>query len=65
MFVPTGGITAENLASYLRLPMVFACGGSWLVAPNLIADGAYKEVTRLARESVHTVERERTPGASR
>ena len=29
-FMPTGGISASNLADYLALPHVLACGGSWL-----------------------------------
>ncbi len=30
-FIPTGGISAENLIDYLVLPGVLACGGSWMV----------------------------------
>ena len=29
--IPTGGIHAGNLADYLALPSVLACGGSWMV----------------------------------
>ncbi|MEL6487280.1 MAG: bifunctional 4-hydroxy-2-oxoglutarate aldolase/2-dehydro-3-deoxy-phosphogluconate aldolase [Pseudomonadota bacterium] len=29
-FMPTGGVSAINLAEYLALPHVLACGGSWL-----------------------------------
>ncbi|MEP7344325.1 MAG: bifunctional 4-hydroxy-2-oxoglutarate aldolase/2-dehydro-3-deoxy-phosphogluconate aldolase [Gemmatimonadaceae bacterium] len=29
-FIPTGGITVGNLASYLRFKPVIACGGSWM-----------------------------------
>ncbi|MGB5739185.1 MAG: bifunctional 4-hydroxy-2-oxoglutarate aldolase/2-dehydro-3-deoxy-phosphogluconate aldolase, partial [Woeseia sp.] len=29
-FMPTGGITPDNLADYLAIPAVLACGGSWL-----------------------------------
>jgi 2-dehydro-3-deoxyphosphogluconate aldolase / (4S)-4-hydroxy-2-oxoglutarate aldolase len=31
-FVPTGGVTAENLGAYLDLPSVLACGGTWITA---------------------------------
>ena len=31
-FVPTGGITAENVSAYLALPSVLACGGTWITA---------------------------------
>lgn len=51
-FIPTGGIDSGNLAEYLRLPCVVACGGSWMVKPSLFADGNFSEVTRLTREAV-------------
>ena len=41
-FIPTGGIHAGNLADYLALPSVLACGGSWMVIGG---DGS--ETTRL------------------
>ena len=55
-FAPTGGINAQNLADYLRLPMVVACGGSWLVKKSLIQAGEFGTITRLAGEAVGIVE---------
>jgi 2-dehydro-3-deoxyphosphogluconate aldolase / (4S)-4-hydroxy-2-oxoglutarate aldolase len=49
-FMPTGGINPENLDAYLAVPSVLAAGGSWLVNDELVADGRYDEITRLARE---------------
>ncbi len=54
-FAPTGGINAHNLASFLQLPMVHACGGSWLVKKQLIDTGAFAEITRLTKEAVAIV----------
>ena len=51
-WIPTGGISATNAASYLALPSVAAVGGSWMVAPDLIAQRDFGAVTRLAREAV-------------
>jgi 2-dehydro-3-deoxyphosphogluconate aldolase/(4S)-4-hydroxy-2-oxoglutarate aldolase len=51
-FVPTGGIGPGNLREYLRHPRVAACGGSWMVAPKLIAAGRFDEVARLSQEAV-------------
>ena len=51
-WIPTGGISAENAASYLELPSVPAVGGSWMVAPKLIAAGDFAEVSRLTAEAV-------------
>lgn len=31
-FVPTGGITIENVGEYLALPSVLACAGTWITA---------------------------------
>jgi 2-dehydro-3-deoxyphosphogluconate aldolase/(4S)-4-hydroxy-2-oxoglutarate aldolase len=46
-FIPTGGLTAENAPGYLRLPYVAAIGGSWMLAPSLIAAGDFDQITRL------------------
>lgn len=51
-FVPTGGITAANAGSYLRLRSVAAVGGSWMVAPSLIEAGDFNGVTRLVAQAV-------------
>ncbi len=51
-FMPTGGITADNLPDYLAIPEVLACGGSWLTPADAIAAGAYERVTELATEAV-------------
>jgi 2-dehydro-3-deoxyphosphogluconate aldolase/(4S)-4-hydroxy-2-oxoglutarate aldolase len=51
-FVPTGGITAANAADYLALGSVVAVGGSWMVAPNLIAAGDFAAIARLSAEAV-------------
>jgi 2-dehydro-3-deoxyphosphogluconate aldolase/(4S)-4-hydroxy-2-oxoglutarate aldolase len=46
-FCPTGGITEASAADFLRLPNVLCIGGSWMVAPDWIAQGRYD----LVRES--------------
>lgn len=51
-FIPTGGINADNLTSYLAYDRVHACGGSWMVKADLISSGKFDEVTRLAKEAV-------------
>lgn len=50
--IPTGGITAAQLPEYLGARSVLAVGGSWMVAPKLIAAGAWDEITRLTAEAV-------------
>ncbi len=51
-FVPTGGISPENLASYLELPAVLACGGTWICERGLLDEQRFDEVERRAREAV-------------
>ncbi len=51
-FIPTGGVDAANLADYLAVPAVIACGGSWLVRQDLVRDGRFDEIERLAREAL-------------
>jgi 2-dehydro-3-deoxyphosphogluconate aldolase/(4S)-4-hydroxy-2-oxoglutarate aldolase len=53
-FIPTGGVTSTNLGDYLKLPIVAAIGGSWMVDRALIAAGRWDEVTRLTREALET-----------
>ena len=50
-FVPTGGVSAGNLADYLAVPNVVAVGGSWLTPAKAIADGQFEEITRLSIEA--------------
>jgi 2-dehydro-3-deoxyphosphogluconate aldolase/(4S)-4-hydroxy-2-oxoglutarate aldolase len=50
-FVPTGGIGPENLASYLELPAVLACAGTWICEQSLLREGRFDEVERRAREA--------------
>jgi 2-dehydro-3-deoxyphosphogluconate aldolase/(4S)-4-hydroxy-2-oxoglutarate aldolase len=51
-FIPTGGIGSGNLADYLKLPVVAAIGGSWMVDKALVNGGKWEEITRLTREAL-------------
>lgn len=51
-FIPTGGVSAANLADYLRLPAVLAAGGSWMVAATLIRNRDFDAITKLTAEAV-------------
>ena len=56
-FVPTGGIDASNVESYLQLSYVAAIGGTWMVKEDLIASGLYDRIASLCREAVELVRR--------
>ena len=63
-FMPTGGVSPANLASWLANPAVVACGGSWIASAEAIRDGRWPEVTARAAEAVAIVGSVRS-GASR
>ena len=50
-FVPTGGVGPQNLAEYMRLSNVHACGGTWLAKSERIARGEFAEIAALAQEA--------------
>ena len=50
-FMPTGGVSAANLADYLAVPEVLCCGGTWVVPKAALAAGDYETITRLAAEA--------------
>ena len=53
--MPTGGITASVLADYLALSQVLACGGSWMVKPELLSAGEFDRVRSLAEEEATAI----------
>lgn len=53
-FLPTGGITLDNLGTYLQSGRVIACGGSFMAPRALLERGAYDEISELCRRAVRT-----------
>ncbi|MDR0489347.1 MAG: bifunctional 4-hydroxy-2-oxoglutarate aldolase/2-dehydro-3-deoxy-phosphogluconate aldolase [Propionibacteriaceae bacterium] len=54
-FVPTGGVSASNMAGYLRLPCVPAVAGSWMVPQHLLETGDFDGIAALVREALGIV----------
>lgn len=54
-FVPTGGVNLQNLGDYLKLPIVMACGGSWMVPAAAIDARRFDEIEGLVRDAVRLV----------
>jgi 2-dehydro-3-deoxyphosphogluconate aldolase/(4S)-4-hydroxy-2-oxoglutarate aldolase len=54
-FMPTGGITPDNVATYLMLESVCAVGGSWLTPRGLLMHKKWDELCQLAGDSVARV----------
>jgi len=55
-FIPTGGVNAGNVASYLALPSVIAVGGTWMVAPDLLATKDWAAVKNRTREALEIID---------
>ena len=55
MFMPTGGINPENVKEYLKFDKILACGGSWMVAGNLVKEGKFDEISKLVAEAKEIV----------
>lgn len=58
-FMPTGGVSTANVEEYLSCPSIIACGGTWMVKPELFADGDFSEMQRIATEAMEAVHRVR------
>jgi 2-dehydro-3-deoxyphosphogluconate aldolase/(4S)-4-hydroxy-2-oxoglutarate aldolase len=50
-FVPTGGVTPDNLGSYARQPNVVACGGSWIASREAISARRFDDIAAAARDA--------------
>jgi 2-dehydro-3-deoxyphosphogluconate aldolase/(4S)-4-hydroxy-2-oxoglutarate aldolase len=54
-FMPTGGVSVDNVGDYLSIPSVLACGGTWMVPAQLIDNGEWDKLAELVRDAVATV----------
>lgn len=54
-FMPTGGINASNVCSYLDFGKIIACGGSWMVNKAMVAAGDFAGIAKLTKEAVDTM----------
>ena len=54
-FMPTGGISAKNLADYLGFKKIIACGGSWMVKGDMVAAGEFDKIKEMTTEAVALV----------
>ena len=56
-FIPTGGVSPQNLTDYLSLGQVLACGGSWLAKKAMVTAGEFETITKTAREARQMVDK--------
>lgn len=58
-FMPTGGISPENVMTYLQFPATFAVGGSWMVNGQWIADRHFSSITAATKQALELVRNQR------
>lgn len=51
-FIPTGGVTQDNIPDWLKLRSVAAVGGTWIARTDDIRAGRFGDIERKAREAV-------------
>ncbi len=56
-FMPSGGVDAANLESYLACEAVGAVGGTWIARKQDLATGNWEEIKRRCQAAVETVRR--------
>jgi len=54
-FIPTGGVSAQNLSEFISAPFVHAVGGSWVCSKEDISKGNFDKITALCAEARKTV----------
>ncbi|MDY2628789.1 MAG: bifunctional 4-hydroxy-2-oxoglutarate aldolase/2-dehydro-3-deoxy-phosphogluconate aldolase [Lachnospiraceae bacterium] len=54
-FMPTGGISAQNVKDYLKCDKIIACGGSWMVKGQLVKEGRFDEIGAMCQETAEIV----------
>lgn len=54
-FLPTGGVNEKNIADYLALPNVLACGGSFVIDKAAVKEGNYARITELTKSAVRAI----------
>lgn len=50
-FCPTGGVSLKNATDYLSLSNTLCCGGSWVAPKQMMIDGDWDGITKLAAEA--------------
>ncbi|WP_187836246.1 bifunctional 4-hydroxy-2-oxoglutarate aldolase/2-dehydro-3-deoxy-phosphogluconate aldolase [Helicobacter pylori] len=51
-FCPTGGISADNMRSYLNLENVLCVGGSWLTPKDLVQNKEWDKITEICKRAL-------------
>ncbi|MEM9424143.1 MAG: bifunctional 4-hydroxy-2-oxoglutarate aldolase/2-dehydro-3-deoxy-phosphogluconate aldolase [Spirochaetota bacterium] len=55
-YIPLGGVKPDNLAEYIRSPLVAGVGGSWLAPKDIIAAKNWARITQNAQEAKQIIQ---------
>ena len=50
-FIPTGGVSLQNVAEYISAPFIHAVGGSWVCPKADINAGNFSKITQICKET--------------
>ena len=50
-FIPTGGVSTENIKEFIDAPFIHAVGGSWVCPKADIAAGNFEKITQLCKDA--------------
>lgn len=50
-FIPLGGLSSQNMATYLESNLVIAIGGSWIAKRDVIKNQDWKTITAAAKDA--------------
>ncbi len=56
-FMPTGGVTVENIKDYLEIPAVAAVGGTWIAKREDISAGSWEKIEENCRQALQLVKK--------
>jgi len=58
-FIPTGGVSADNLAEFAKAPFIHAVGGSWICTKADINAGNFDKITQLSKQATDIIKTSR------
>lgn len=54
-FMPTGGVSPQNVRDYLSYDRIVCCGGTWMVKGDLIKAGDFAKIEKLTKDAAEIV----------
>lgn len=58
-FLPTGGVSADNMEEFLEVKSIAAVGGSWVCTKTDVNNGEFEKITKLSKEATDIIKKVR------